>query len=1188
MGREVIKIKKPEKEFLKSYNLNSRYTLKPERSKGKPGIYEGSAPDGNPVLVKVWPRNKGVADKDLEDIWRNEVRHLHRLTGSLGAESNISEFYDSGYDSSGFYLVLNPGLRKPLPAILDSAPSSHWINNPRLLSNRILCWLNVKLLVQGLETLHSQGLLHRNLDKWAVLTSGSQEPDFQLTGFEWSMRVISAEQTAGLKRKINAQHSEFDSFLHDWKLLGTFVADLLGINPARLKNLSIQPSDVSDAISGEEIRCLRELCQYYPTHTLDGEVIHSRLEGILANLNAVMANIDPAYCLALRLGVGSGLSENIREASDSEIEIDDVDAQLDFIERDLSEDLILLSIRANHGGAPRYALAGKNLIYRIKEYSHPKSNSATWEYAFCEAVEKEPPLPANILVQKELAPSNIQCMSMARAFKEFPRNRGKSSSWELLLNQELETSNNAARHEIAHKALTLIQIIDSLHAATNVFPVSIEHGTSSENILVSIRKDATREGLSNLLKLKSPVERFKEALIGDGLKPDAWILTESSSLGDKNPTDTEWQFVQPVKSNNGRIKFLFSGTAHPLVAEELFLVPTDLSGSDKQFKRILKALKSLKDHSELLKMLVDPRGRVKDSQERVEEDDLFGDLDIPKQEAIKAITSTMPIYLVQGPPGVGKTRLVGELVRRRFLSDHTSRLLLSAQSNSAVDHLMDELESVLEKDNESKPLIVRSRSRDLDGKSTKYSSRVQALEIVKKLAKSPLASSFPEHLRLKIEMLLDQKLVAPTTDMMNLGELGRTKSQLIRDIEGLVVRSANVVFATTNSYELEKLIDERSQFDWSIIEEAGKATGSELVSPLLLSHRRLLIGDHKQLPAFSAEKFERLLESPEIVQQLLESTRELLGRAYRDATTDEILDDIENSVVEFPKLCSEAIRMLSFFETAIEKEFDRQNTKPKSRGIATKLVEQHRMHPAIASLVSNCFYNGALKTHVDCEKSYLNSKPPFDSLDSKLMPETPIVVVDMPYVQSDIGVKRAEQYPRWTNEKEVDALVRALDLLSARSDCSKQPTLAILSPYNQQRIKLNERISSIVDDNCMVRGFKSSVSSGEFCHTVDSFQGSEADVVLISLVRNNQHANISSALGFLRDERRMNVLLSRARWKLVLVTSTDFLKEVTNSVKNGAQSVEISFLYRFLSCIDDGISSGDVSMVPCNKLLESK
>jgi AAA domain len=74
-----------------------------------------------------------------------------------------------------------------------------------------------------------------------------------------------------------------------------------------------------------------------------------------------------------------------------------------------------------------------------------------------------------------------------------------------------------------------------------------------------------------------------------------------------------------------------------------------------------------------------------------------------------------------------------------------------------------------------------------------------------------------------------------------------------------------------------------------------------------------------------------------------------------------------------------------------------------------------------------------------------------------------------------------------------------------------------------------------------IAGFKPGTSAPGFESTVDSFQGSEADIVVISLVRNNDHVG-RAALGILRDRRRMNVLLSRAKWKLVIVGSMEFLR----------------------------------------------
>ena len=56
-------------------------------------------------------------------------------------------------------------------------------------------------------------------------------------------------------------------------------------------------------------------------------------------------------------------------------------------------------------------------------------------------------------------------------------------------------------------------------------------------------------------------------------------------------------------------------------------------------------------------------------------------------------------------------------------------------------------------------------------------------------------------------------------------------------------------------------------------------------------------------------------------------------------------------------------------------------------------------------------------------------------------------------------------------------------------------------------------------------------------HTIDGFQGQERDVIIISMVRDNQDHNI----GFLRDLRRMNVAITRARMKLIIIGNADTL-----------------------------------------------
>ena len=56
-------------------------------------------------------------------------------------------------------------------------------------------------------------------------------------------------------------------------------------------------------------------------------------------------------------------------------------------------------------------------------------------------------------------------------------------------------------------------------------------------------------------------------------------------------------------------------------------------------------------------------------------------------------------------------------------------------------------------------------------------------------------------------------------------------------------------------------------------------------------------------------------------------------------------------------------------------------------------------------------------------------------------------------------------------------------------------------------------------------------------NTVDGFQGQERDIILVSMVRSNNEGQI----GFLRDIRRMNVAITRARMKLIILGDPDTL-----------------------------------------------
>lgn len=1157
--------------FRDNFREAEAYLLKPDAKSGRPGLLEAFGDNDEALLIKVWQRTRGRDDSDLQQIWHHELRQLHRLGGYPGAADTIAQLYNSGEDDKGFYLVLNPGQRRPLQVLLDHAhATTSWLRNPRTPVARSRMWRNLKRIAAGVETLHVQGLLHRNLDNWAILTSGSDEPDFLLTGFEWSMRLIGSRSGSR-----SSKDGEPDSFIHDWMQFGALAAGLFHVDPKRLADLSIAPFAVADLSAGET-RLLRDLRRLEFDDHIDGAVVGQRIDEIVEALGAESANRDAKLNLVFHLGDGSRLVDQIRE-DDPDIEADDLIALFDWIRGDIGDRPLLMAVAPwNAGDESRLVLHGRKLCYTLKPFQDWAAGLPSWEFGFCDGAEREP-AQVNLIGQRILSLESLDLMTLKEGRERFSRSRGKVRSWaDMRRSFDLLVEPRTRETEV-HQALVLTQFLETLFAAAEVFPVEIlsvpKDETRDESLLrVRYRVDREREQLSDALGLRKMARRFDAALTGDGLRREGWTLTDSKLLGERQPTDTDWKFERVVRQG-GPDSYEFSGASPHEPGKEYFLVPADSVGRDVQFKRRIKAMRALADHSELLRMIVDPRRRLLDSHEQVVKDEAHSLLDASKQEALDELTRILPLYLLQGPPGVGKTFLVQDLAARRFREEPTIRMLMSAQSNAALDHLLEELAPALA-DATEEPLIVRCRPRDNQGPASPYDLDDQTRRILADFLGSPLAQASDPRLRGKLVTL------AKEGKEPRRGEARpqyRAPATALRTFEGVVMRSANFVFATTNSAELERMIEEKSQFDWSVVEEAGKATGGELVSPMLLSHRRLMIGDHRQLPPFGSDQMIELLEKPEQVATALRVGQEFVGRALRDETTDDIIDQLEETD-DIPGLSARAIGLVKMFEWMIEAEFVRQAKGRGGRPIARRLQQQHRMHPVIAQLVSDCFYDGALETHPSCSERFSMRPRPFQSRDAKRLPETPIVVIDMPPLQSTIGKKTGDRKPRWHNPDEVAAVVAVIREL--QPVMGQTPTLAILSPYAEQV----RRLRDVLDENSVHPDFRPATREDRFVETVDSFQGSEADVVIISLVRNNDHSNILSALGFLSEFRRMNVLVSRAKWQMIIIGSVEFLKEIVDAAQGTDDAVTIEFLNRMLVHLEAGRKRGEVAIIPASTL----
>lgn len=151
-----------------------------------PSLYKGFDSKNNiDVIIKIWRRQQNLYDGDLEVIWRSEIHLLQRLSGYPGGREYLIPMLDAGSDPNGFYLILQSDQLLPMQCYIQQSPSTP---SPH---SKHLFWSNIRRLAKGLGLIHSHGLIHRNLDEWAIFTDGGENPNYKLGGFEWSIRLCS-------------------------------------------------------------------------------------------------------------------------------------------------------------------------------------------------------------------------------------------------------------------------------------------------------------------------------------------------------------------------------------------------------------------------------------------------------------------------------------------------------------------------------------------------------------------------------------------------------------------------------------------------------------------------------------------------------------------------------------------------------------------------------------------------------------------------------------------------------------------------------------------------------------------------------------------------------------------------------------------------------------------------------------
>src|SRR5258708_18804699 len=205
--------------------------------------------------------------------------------------------------------------------------------------------------------------------------------------------------------------------------------------------------------------------------------------------------------------------------------------------------------------------------------------------------------------------------------------------------------------------------------------------------------------------------------------------------------------------------------------------------------------------------------------------------------------------------------------------------------------------------------------------------------------------------------------------------------------------------------------------------------------------RLLLIGDHNQLPPVDTDRVGEFLADQTRVKLALAESDLVVGNIFRDFGLDDLREAIEDGYI-LSETCDAARRMLLLFESLVTGELDRQHrSDQRRRRVATELPQQHRMHPVIATVISERFYGGSLTTSPERAAEFEKEQAPFAITDGRL-PASPIVFVDLPYTQRAAGA--GERRPTYHNPAELQAALSVLGMVRAVPRSGTEPsTLAV-------------------------------------------------------------------------------------------------------------------------------------------------
>ncbi len=507
-------------------------------------------------------------------------------------------------------------------------------------------------------------------------------------------------------------------------------------------------------------------------------------------------------------------------------------------------------------------------------------------------------------------------------------------------------------------------------------------------------------------------------------------------------------------------------------------IRVDLFINDVTYKRMEENLERLRHaqgrERELRALLL---GMRRPAPAILSQEEYSGDgLNPTQTEALKLAMGSRDFALVHGPPGTGKTRTLVALIEVEAARGH--RILATADSNVAVDNM-----------------LLR-----LSEKGLKIVRIGHPVRITEQLQRFSIHYLYERHIETEaIKMGWEQiKAMAKEREAFSKPTPARSR--------GLGQERIRTLAARGKSHRGISPETMASMASWIKIDRKISKLAEDLRSREEGIYRKI-IQEAQVVLATNSMAASQMMEGirfdlaaiDEGSQQMLPSTLIAIMKAERFVIAGDHRQLPPTVVSQTPALTH------TLFEALIERHPD----------LARMLRIEYRMHEKIMGFSNERFYDGKLIADESVRRRTLHAlgvAAP-GRYGQVLDPDAVLIWYDTAALKSE--ERRTERSGSYANEAEariVCALVETLCEMGV-----KEEQIGIITPYSAQVKEIKKRLEA----------------RELFCETssVDGFQGREKEVILISFVRANREGRI----GFLRDPRRLNVALTRARSKLVCI-----------------------------------------------------